>query len=72
MSAGEAATYIESGDLKGFAQGLADLLDDPERRASTGAIGVERIQGPLAWSHQSEKYVGVFDTLLHRPTAPAE
>ena len=72
VSAGEAATYIDSGDLTGFAQGLADLLDDPERRASTGAIGIERIQGPLAWAHQAEKYVGVFDTLLHRESTPTE
>lgn len=67
VSAGDAATYVDSGDLKGFAQGLAALLGEPERRMRTGNIGLERIQGPLAWPIQAARYVRVFDELTGRP-----
>ena len=39
VSAGEAALYATPNDEREFARLIAELLDDPERRARMGAVG---------------------------------
>ena len=63
FSAGDAAVAVPDDDVDGFATTLADLLDDPARRAAMGRAGRERIEEALAWEHQEPKYVRVFDRL---------
>ncbi|HEY8339085.1 MAG TPA: glycosyltransferase family 4 protein, partial [Egibacteraceae bacterium] len=64
VSAGDAAVFVESPDVRAFAAAVSDLLDDPERRERLGRRGRARIEEALAWQHQSAAYVGVYERLL--------
>jgi glycosyltransferase involved in cell wall biosynthesis len=66
VSAGDAAVYINSGDVAAYARAIVDLLDDGERRETMGRIGRQRIEQELGWPYQREAYVGVYDTLTQR------
>jgi asparagine synthase (glutamine-hydrolysing) len=68
VSAADAAVYAPDGDERAFARAVADLLDDPTRRARMGAVGRRRVEELLAWEHQAPAYVGVYDRLC-RPGA---
>ncbi len=61
VTAGEAATYAGANDELDFARKLAELMDDPERRAEMGRIGSERVQNGLAWSHQTPGLLAVYE-----------
>jgi glycosyltransferase involved in cell wall biosynthesis len=50
-SAGESALYADSGEPRDLARCIADLLEDPERRARMGAIGRRRVETELSWGH---------------------
>jgi glycosyltransferase involved in cell wall biosynthesis len=52
FSAGPASLYARPNDVADFALKLCELLDDPERRATMGAIGRTRVETSLAWHHQ--------------------
>jgi glycosyltransferase involved in cell wall biosynthesis len=66
VSAGEAASYIPSGDVAAYAKEIVELLDDPEKRDSMGRLGRLRIEEELAWPYQREAYIGVYDELVGR------
>jgi glycosyltransferase involved in cell wall biosynthesis len=66
VSAGEAASYVESGDVPGYARAIVDLLDDADRGELMGKTGRLRIERGLGWPYQREAYVGVFDALVGR------
>lgn len=63
VSAGEAALYVEPGDVVGYARAVVALLDDEERRAEMGRIGRRRIEDALSWPHSAPAYVDVFRSL---------
>lgn len=63
-SAGDAAAYAHNNDPTDYARLIDELLGDPNRRAAMGKEGRARIEGGLAWDHQRETYVGVYDALL--------
>ncbi len=56
VTAQDAAVYARPNDELDFAQHIAVLMDDPERRKRMGQIGRERIETELAWPCQ-EKYL---------------
>ncbi|MBW1595671.1 glycosyltransferase family 4 protein [Streptomyces sp. JJ38] len=60
VSAGDAAVYAAGNDEAAFAGLVAELLDDPERRARMGAIGRERINGPLAWRNSQTALLAAY------------
>ena len=66
VSAGDAASYIESGDVAAYAQAIAELLDDPDKREVMGKAGRIRIDRELGWPYQRDRYFGVYDTLVGR------
>ena len=66
VSAGEAATYIASGDVGAYARAIVELLDDGDKRAAMGKAGRIRIEQELGWSYQRDLYVGVYDTIVRR------
>lgn len=62
--AADAAVYVSGQDPAETAQAIAELLDDPGRRAEMGRAGRHRIETELAWALQARAYVGVFDQLV--------
>ena len=66
VSAGEAASYLPSGDVAAYAKEILELLDDPEQREAMGRLGRLRIEDELGWPYQREAYVGVYDKLVGR------
>ena len=66
VSAGDAASYIASGDVAAYAKAIVDLLDDPDKREAMGKAGRLRIEEELGWPYQRDAYIGVFDTLVGR------
>ncbi len=64
VSAGDAAVYARPNDTNEFANAISELLDDPERREAMGRVGRERVEHVLAWRHQSQRYVGVYERLV--------
>jgi hypothetical protein len=63
VSAQDAAVYAEPNDVGAFAQAIADLVDDPDRRAVMSRQGRERVEDELAWPIQSPSYVRVYQSL---------
>jgi asparagine synthase (glutamine-hydrolysing) len=65
VSAGEAAIYATPNDVDAYAAAIVELLEDESLRHSMGALGRARVEAELAWRHQRDHYVGVYDTLVH-------
>jgi glycosyltransferase involved in cell wall biosynthesis len=53
VTAGAAAVYASPNDPSSFARCIDGLLDDPERRASMGAAGRERVENGLSWEQST-------------------
>lgn len=64
VSAGDGAVYVEPNDVELYGKAILELLDDEPRRRTMGAVGRARIEGELAWRHQRDAYVAVYDRLL--------
>jgi glycosyltransferase involved in cell wall biosynthesis len=63
-SAGEASLYAAANDTRDFADKLAALLDDPERRRRMGEIGRARVEAELGWHHQVPKLLQAYAVAL--------
>ncbi len=71
-----AARYVEGGHAEGFAEAVAELLDDPYQRGVMSRIGRSRIERLFDWRAHASAYVNVYDRLLSvsprtRPTQSA-
>ncbi len=64
FTAQNAAMIVPANDEMAFAQALATLMDDPDRRASMGAYGRRRVEESLAWPHWAPKLIAAYDALL--------
>jgi glycosyltransferase involved in cell wall biosynthesis len=71
FSAGEASLYARPNDVADFAIKLCELLDDPTRRATMGAIGRQRVEGGLAWHHQIPKLLEAYEAAMNGDRARA-
>jgi glycosyltransferase involved in cell wall biosynthesis len=69
VSAGDAGVYAEPNDVDLYARAIVDLLDDEPRRRSMGAVGRTRIEEELAWRHQRDAYVSVYDRVSQQTGA---
>lgn len=63
-SAGDAAVYVSGDSERGMAEAMMELLGDPERRASMGRVGRERVETRLAWDFSRRALVELYDGLL--------
>jgi glycosyltransferase involved in cell wall biosynthesis len=63
-SAGSAAMYVEPNDVERYAEAIADLVDDPDRRREMAQAGRARVVDVLAWEHQAPGYVAAYERLL--------
>jgi glycosyltransferase involved in cell wall biosynthesis len=64
VSAGDSAVYVDPNDVDSYANALVDLLEDEPRRQAMGEYARVRIEKELAWVHQRDAYVAVYDRLL--------
>jgi glycosyltransferase involved in cell wall biosynthesis len=64
ITAQQAAVVVPANDELAFARAIAELMDDPERRARMGTYGRRRVEETLAWSHWAPKLVDVYEQLL--------
>ena len=82
VSGGDAVHYVQPADsadqadteaaIRRYAQAVADVLDDPERRGRMAVAGRRRAESDLDWRPQAASYLSVFDDLTgHRSPQPA-
>ncbi len=60
VSAGEAAVYAKPNDVHEYATAIVNLLDDEAACTQLGKIGRARVEQELAWKHQEQAYLGVY------------
>lgn len=60
------AVLVEPGDPEELAAALADLLDDPDRRAALGAAGRARALERFSWTSVAQATAAVYDEAIRR------
>ncbi|MFZ5749589.1 MAG: glycosyltransferase family 4 protein [Pseudomonadota bacterium] len=63
-SAGEASVYARANDPRDFAERIAELIDDPARRAEMGRIGRARVLERLSWAHSVPHLLAAYDRIF--------
>jgi glycosyltransferase involved in cell wall biosynthesis len=63
FSAQDSALYVKPNDEAGFAQAIASLMDEPERRKQMGDFGRRRVEENLQWSVVGRKLVDAYQAL---------
>jgi glycosyltransferase involved in cell wall biosynthesis len=63
FSAREASLYAKKNDPVDLAGKIAELLDDPKRRAEMGAFGRRRVEDDLEWRHEVPKLLAAYEAL---------
>ena len=63
-SAQEASLYARGNDPADFAAKIAELIDDPQKRARMGAFGRRRVQEALEWRYEVPKLLAAYATLF--------
>lgn len=63
-SAQEASLYARRNDPADFAAKIAELIDDPQKRARMGAFGRRRVQEALEWRYEVPKLLAAYATLF--------
>jgi len=58
---GEAATLVEPGDVNQLAAAIADLLDDPAKRAAYGVAGRARVDQLFSWRAVAKNMVIAYE-----------
>lgn len=64
VTAGDAAIYADRHDVASFADAIAQLLDDPARRARMGRIGCQRVQDGLSWERSQHALLATYASVL--------
>lgn len=68
VTAQEAAVYARPNDEADFARAIAQLMDNPERRAVMGSMGYERVRRELAWCYSIPRLLEAYQTLSSKPS----
>jgi glycosyltransferase involved in cell wall biosynthesis len=63
FSAQQASAYARPNDYVDLAVKIAELLDDPAKRAAMGAFGRRRVENELEWRYEAPKLVAAYDAL---------
>lgn len=71
VTADGAASYAGANQPQALALAIAELLDDPERRAAMGRIGRERVERGLSWEHSRVELLAAYEAALARQPARA-
>ncbi|WP_338758422.1 glycosyltransferase family 4 protein [Massilia sp. METH4] len=63
VSAQEASLYANKNDPVDMAKKIAELLDDPARRARMGEYGRHRVVNELEWQYEAPKLLAAYERL---------
>ena len=63
VSAQEASLYAKKNDPVDMARKIAELLDDPARRARMGEYGRNRVVNELEWKYEAPKLLAAYERL---------
>ena len=63
FSAQQASLYARRNDPLDLAAKIAELLDDPARRAAMGAFGRRRVENELEWRYEAPKLIAAYGAL---------
>ena len=63
-SAQDASLYARRNDPADFAAKIAELIDDPQKRARMGVFGRRRVQEALEWRYEVPKLLAAYATLF--------
>ncbi len=69
VTAQEASLYAKANDELDFARKLAELMDDPARRAAMGKLGRQRVETALAWHYSIPHLLDAYRKVLAGPVA---
>ena len=64
VSGGNAVCFVETYSTDALADAVLDLVDDPERRRVMGLQARQRVETTLAWEHQAQSLVRVYQQLF--------
>ena len=64
VTAGESALYVESNSIQAFAEGILDLIHNPQLCKKMGEIGKKRIEKELSWQKQEMNLLNVYKYIL--------
>jgi glycosyltransferase involved in cell wall biosynthesis len=67
VTAGQAATFVHANDVGKLAEAIAELIDDPARRAAMGTYGRRRAQTALCWPFSAAALVDCYEGMLAEP-----
>jgi glycosyltransferase involved in cell wall biosynthesis len=70
VSAGAAALYVEPGNARAMAEGVAELLDDPVRRRTMGEFGQNRLRNTVAFEYSVPNLLAAYDAAWARVRRP--
>jgi glycosyltransferase involved in cell wall biosynthesis len=62
-SAGDAAVYVTPNEIDEYAEAIVALMDDEPRRTRLARLGRARVEKELAWAHQRQAYLDVYQRL---------
>jgi glycosyltransferase involved in cell wall biosynthesis len=66
FSAQDSSLYAAPNDPLDFARKIAELADDPAKRATMGAFGFRRVHDHLGWEHERPRLLAAYDMLFER------
>jgi glycosyltransferase involved in cell wall biosynthesis len=64
VSAGAAGMFVTANDERALAQGIVDLLEDPDRRKQLGTAGYTRVREVLAWNYSVAPLLAAYRAAL--------
>lgn len=64
VSAGDAAVYAQRNDARDLAEKTLSLLEDAEARTRMGALGRDRVERQLSWTHSRPILLDAYDSVL--------
>ena len=66
FSAQDSSLYAVPNNPIDFARKIAELADDPAKRAAMGAFGLKRVHDRLGWEHERPKLLAAYEMLFGR------
>jgi glycosyltransferase involved in cell wall biosynthesis len=72
FSARDAAVYVEPNNETGFAEAIAQLMDQPELRKQMGTYGRRRVEDELQWAKVGNNLLTAYETLLAEMNSSCE